>query len=151
MRVVTRRGGAVADAPAVAMKAEIVEIDKKLTKVVYQADRAFRAVKDNTKKGLQKQLALDQALLDELRSEESVLRDRRAELEEALVEGEAKIGGVQVVAVMADGITLVFSQLLIFRVDSLLEVECKCHEDATKLDVVLADGHRGASRGNPGL
>ena len=82
---------AVADAPAVAMKAEIVEIDKKLTKVVYQADRAFRAVKDNTKKGLQKQLALDQALLDELRSEESVLRDRRAELEEALVEGEVEL------------------------------------------------------------
>ena len=43
--------------------------------------------------------------------------------DKALVEGEAKLVGVQVEAVMADGITLVFSQLLIFRVDSLLEVE----------------------------
>ena len=43
--------------------------------------------------------------------------------DKALVEGEAKLVGVQVEAVMADGIPLVFSQLLIFRVDSLLEVE----------------------------
>ena len=43
--------------------------------------------------------------------------------DKALVEGEAKLVGVQVEAIMADGITLVFSQLLIFRVDSLLEVE----------------------------
>ena len=39
-------------------------------------------------------------------------------------------------AVMADEITLLFSELLVF--DSLLEAECKCREDATKLDVAVA-------------
>ncbi len=44
--------------------------------------------------------------------------------------------------------------ILIIRVifgERAVEVEDECDENATKLDVVLADGHRGASRGNPGL
>ena len=72
--------------------------------------------------------------------------------DEALPEGKANLVEVQMVIV--DELFLIIIRV-IFDWRALLaeavDVEVKCDQDATKLDVVLADGHRCARRGNPGL
>ena len=71
--------------------------------------------------------------------------------DEALPEGKAKLVEVQMVIV--DELILIIRVIFDWRalLAEAVDVEVKCDQDATKLDVVLADGHRCARRGNPGL
>ena len=75
---------------AVLIKIDMAEIKVVLSKVEYKCERSFRKVKDLTKKGLLKQLAIDQAELDELQAEEKILRDRLEAGEEELGPGGAQ-------------------------------------------------------------
>lgn len=77
-------------ARSTAIKKEMSEIKLQLQKVEYKCERTFRKVKDLTKKGLLKQLEVEQELLDELRAEESVLHERQSALEEELVDAEVE-------------------------------------------------------------